>query len=464
MRYRFSTFMASALFLQACSSTLYQDRDSVGKRVSGPEQPAWTRDTGNSPAPPPQQPPGDGDEETAQESQPEYESGHIWEYLARQFSFSLRYYNEDIEQQIRRYTEYPDYLPRVTRRAAPFIYEISQRIAERHMPSELALLPIVESAYNPQALSSADAAGLWQFMGPTAASLGLKQDWWYDGRLDPLASTEAALDYLQGLHKEFNGDWLLALAAYNAGRGTVRRAIRQNERRGRATDFWSLPLPRETRSHVPRLLALARIFSAPGIHGIELEPVPLEPALQTIDAGSRIDLRLAAELSGMKADEVYRLNPAYRQRTTHPEGPHTLLLPREAANRLAAELATLDQSERVSWGQYRIRSGDTLGAIARRFNTSVEALTGINDLDGHTIIAGNDLLVPRSYSAYDLSGFGGGDANGIELSYTVRPGDSLWRIANEHQLSVDALRQWNRLPEDALIHPGQELIIRPEAM
>lgn len=462
MRYRFSIFMASAMLLQACSSTLFQERDSDEEERAGPEQPAVTGDTRTfrsilSPR-------LSTGEQEVQETRTEYTPAHIWEYLAREFGFSMQHYNDEIEQQIRHYTEYPEYLPRVTERAAPFIYEISQRIAAREMPTELALLPIVESAYNPRAMSGADAAGLWQFMTPTAASLGLKRDWWYDGRLDPLASTEAALDYLQGLHEEFDGDWLLALAAYNAGRGTVRRAIRQNRRRGLETDFWSLPLPRETRDHIPRLLALARIFSTPTTHGIELEPVPLEAALRTVDAGSQIDLRLAARLAGMETDDIYRLNPAYRQQVTHPEGPHTLLLPHEAARRLTTELASLDQSERISWEAYRIRSGDTLGAIARRFNTSVEALTSINELDGHTIIAGRELLVPRIYSAYDLTDLGGTGTGGMEISYTVRPGDSLWRIANEHELSVDALRQWNQLSEDSLIHPGQELIIRREAM
>lgn len=454
-RHRLSTLIASAVFLQACSSTLLQEQDAPAGETGDIGQPAvTTRKTTERLRYPP-----------ARENIPADEAlpppAHVWEQLARGFGFSLEHYNEDVEEQIQRYIEYPDYLARVTERAAPFIYEISQRIEKRGMPAELALLPIVESAYNPRAVSGANAAGLWQFMAPTASGLGLKRDWWYDGRLDPLASTDAALDYLAGLHEEFDGDWLLALAGYNAGRGTVSRAVRRNERNGLDTDFWSLPLPRETRSHVPRLLALARIFSAPREYGLELAPVPLQPALTTVNAGSQIDLRLAAELADMDPEEVFALNPGYRQWATHPAGPHTLLLPPEPAQRLTAELESLDTSERISWERYEIRSGDTLGAIARRFDTSVQALRSINDLAGDRIIAGDELLVPRAYSAYDLSRFSGDEGTGMmEVSYTVRPGDSLWRIANEHQLSVDALRQWNRLGEDALIHPGQELIIR----
>lgn len=456
-QHRLSTLIASTLFLQACSSTLLEERDTPAGEQSRIEQPAVTTSESAQRLrhPPTLQ------NITADESPPP--PAHVWEQLARRFSFSLEHYNEEVEEQIQRYIEYPDYLAQVTERAAPFIYEISQRIEKRGMPAELALLPIVESAYNPRAVSGASAAGLWQFMAPTASGLGLKRDWWYDGRLDPLASTDAALDYLAGLHDEFDGDWLLALAGYNAGRGTVGRALRRNERNGRETDFWSLPLPRETRSHVPRLLALARIFSAPEEYGLELEAVPLQPALVTVDAGSQIDLRLAAELAEMEPEEVFALNPGYRQWATHPDGPHTLLLPPEPAQRLTAELENLGTSEQISWERYEIRSGDTLGTIARRFDTSVQALRSINDMTGDRIIAGDDLLVPRAYSAYDLSRYSGGEVEGMmEVSYTVRPGDSLWRIATEHQLSVDALRQWNRLGENALIHPGQELIIRAE--
>ncbi|MEX1197251.1 MAG: LysM peptidoglycan-binding domain-containing protein [Pseudohongiellaceae bacterium] len=456
---RLSTLIASAMFLQACSSTLLQEQDTRQGERGDIQQPAVTTPDATQPPRDRQTPETTAPDETAPPP------AHVWEQLAGRFSFALEHYNEDVEKQIQRYIEYPDYLPDITERAAPFIYEISQRIEKRGMPGELALLPIVESAFNPRATSGADAAGLWQFMAPTAAGLGLKRDWWYDGRLDPLASTDAALDYLEGLHEEFDGDWLLALAGYNAGRGTVSRAMRQNERRGLDTDFWSLPLPRETRDHVPRLLALARIFAAPGDYELELEPVPLQPALVTVDAGSQIDLRLAAELAGMEPEEVYALNTGYRQWATHPDGPHTLLLPPEPAERLSAGLESLDTTEQISWERYEIRSGDTLGAIARRFDTDVQALRSINELTGDRIIAGDELMVPRAYSAYDLSRFSGNqEAGAVEVSYTVRPGDSLWRIANEHQLSVDALRRWNQLGEGALIQPGQELIIRTDAM
>lgn len=458
-QYRLSALIASTLFLQACSSTLIQPREADEDERSDTTRTTVTTRNTAQPARERRIPEATSAEATMPPP------AHVWEHLARRFTFSREYYNEAIEEQIQRYIEYPDYLPQVTERAAPFIYEISQRIEERNMPAELALLPIVESAYNPRAMSGVNAAGLWQFMAPTAAGLGLKRDWWYDGRLDPMASTEAALDYLQGLHEEFNGDWLLALAGYNAGRGTVGRALRRNERDGLATDFWSLPLPEETRHHVPRLLALARIFAAPQDYGLELYPAPLEPVLAMVDAGSQIDLRLAAQLAGLEPDTVFALNPAYRQWATHPDGPHTLLLPRDAAGQLEAELATLGTKERITRERYRIRRGDTLGGIARRFNTSVSALRSINEMSSDRIVAGDDLLVPRHYSAYDLSRYNGSDGEGmVEVSYTVRPGDSLWRIANEHELSVDVLRQWNRLGENALIHPGQELIIRPEAM
>ncbi|MGM0634008.1 MAG: LysM peptidoglycan-binding domain-containing protein [Pseudomonadota bacterium] len=454
-QYRLSTLIASALFLQACGSTLSEQTDTQDEPPDRADQSAVSTTVTRGSRIRVRQ---SAEDSLGAEPLPA-PAKHVWEHLAGQFSFSLRHYNQEVEREIGRYTEHPDFLREVTERAAPFIYEISQRIAERDMPSELALLPIVESAYNTRARSGADAAGLWQFMAPTAEGLGLKRDWWYDGRLDPMASTDAALDYLQGLHEEFDGDWLLALAAYNAGRGTVGQAMRRNQRAGQPTDFWSLPLPRETREHVPRLLALTRIFLSPAHYGIELAPIPLERALTNVEVGTQIDLRLAADLAGMDPELVHRLNPAYSQWMTHPDGPHTLLLPPEPAQQLIARLDNLDRSEQVSHERYQIRSGDSLGAIASRFNTSVNALRELNNLGGNRIIAGEELLVPRTYQAY-----GPDNTDRMEISYTVRPGDSLWEIATEHQLSVDALRQWNQLSESTLIHPGQELIIRPNTM
>ncbi len=454
-QYRLSTLIASAMFLQACGSTLFEQSDPQDEPPDRADQSAVNTTVNRGSRIRVRQ----SETDSLRTEQLPAPVAHVWEHLAGQFSFSLQHYNQAVEREIGRYTEHPDFLQEVSERAAPFIYEISQRITERGMPAELALLPIVESAYNTRARSGADAAGLWQFMAPTADGLGLKRDWWYDGRMDPIASTDAALDYLQGLHDEFEGDWLLALAAYNAGRGTVGQAVRRNQRDGQPTDFWSLPLPRETRQHVPRLLALTRIFLSPAHYGIELAPVPLQRALTNVEVGSQIDLRLAADLAGMDPDHLHRLNPAYSQWTTHPDGPHTLLLPPEPAQQLIARLDNLDLSERISHERYQIRPGDSLGAIASRFNTSVDALRELNQLSGSMIIAGEELLVPRAHQAY-----GPGNMDRMEISYTVRPGDSLWEIATEHQLSVDALRQWNQLSEGTLIHPGQELIIRPNTM
>ena len=223
----------------------------------------------------------------------------VWHRVSEGLAFYHLHFNDEIAEELDWFKANPEFMRHVSERAAPFIYEIVMEIERRKLPMELALLPVIESAYLPEARSGADAAGLWQFMAPTARSLGLDRNWWYDGRHDPIASTHAALDYLERLYAQFDQDWLMALAAYNAGQGTVSRAIRRNQGRDRNTDFWSLPLPRETLRHVPRLLGLAYAMADPLGNGLTLNMTPHKPWLTQMDAGSQIDLTLAAQLAGL---------------------------------------------------------------------------------------------------------------------------------------------------------------------
>jgi membrane-bound lytic murein transglycosylase D len=235
-----------------------------------------------------------------------------------------------------------DYLERVFQRAQRYMYHIVTEVEARGMPLEFALLPVVESAYEPFAYSSGRAAGLWQFIPGTGVRFGLKRDWWYDGRRDVIESTRAALDYLQALHDQFDGDWLLAIAAYNVGELTVQREVDLNRAAGRPVDFWHLKLPAETRAYVPKLLAMKRLMAEPERYGLEFAPIPNEPYFAVIDTDSQIDLKIAARLAGTSFDELVALNPGYNRWATDPDGPHRLLVPIDSADACATSLTPWD--------------------------------------------------------------------------------------------------------------------------
>ncbi len=369
------------------------------------------------------------------------------------------------------YSRHQAYFDRTIERARPYLHLIVSAIDERDMPMEIALLPIVESAFQPFAYSHGRAAGIWQFIPGTAKRFGLKQNWWYDGRRDILASTTAALDYLQQLNREFKGDWELALAAYNSGSGTVRKAIRKNKRRQKATDFWHLQLPRETRAYVPKLLALRAIVNDPASFGIRLASIPDEPYLATVDIDSQIDLALAAELSGLSLEEIYRLNPAFNHWATDPDGPHRLLLPIEKVESFKLALAELPSSQRIRWQRHRIRPGETLGHIARRYRTTVKVLTRVNKIPGHMIRAGRNLIIPvatRDIRQYTLSAEqrlnrikarSPGGKQKKKITHRVRNGDTFWDIARKYGTTVRKLARWNGLSPRDILKPGQKLVI-----
>src|SRR5690606_19652767 len=255
------------------------------------------------------------------------------------------------------------------------------------MPEDLALLPIVESAYHPFALSPSRASGIWQFIPGTGRRFGLKQNWWYDGRRDIVAATRAALDYLEELHREFDGDWLLALAAYNSGERNVARAVERNRSAGKAIDFWSIAahLPRETRGYVPSLLAVAQLLAEADEYGVRWLAIDNEPYFEIVELDGQIDLATAAGLAGIDIDQLYTLNPGFNQWATDPDGPHALLVPAERASAFRAGLATLPPDQRMAWRRHEIARGETLAAIARKYGTSVDALQQTNSLKGYLI-------------------------------------------------------------------------------
>lgn len=395
----------------------------------------------------------------------------VWERIRRGMRLEGRDH-PGIARDLEWYARHQAYLDRVAERAQPYLHLIVEEVEKRGMPSELALLPVVESAFQPFAYSHGRAAGIWQFVPGTGRRFGLKQTWWYDGRRDIARSTQAALDYLQFLNKEFQGDWLLALAAYNSGEGTVLRAQRNNSRKGKPTDFWSLDLPRETRGYVPKLLAISAIVADPAAYGIALKPIANEPYLAEVDVGSQIDLDLAAELAGISLDDMYRYNPAFNRWATDPDGPHTLLVPMANAEIFQARLAELPEMERIQWVRHAVRNGDTLASIASRYRTTVTLIKSVNGIRGNTIHVGNALVIPvarKDLSRYSLSAeqrlarIQETQRKGERIEYVVQQGDSLWSIAQAHGVSVNQLAKWNGMaPRDPLL-PGRSLVIWGQA-
>lgn len=363
-----------------------------------------------------------------------------------------------------------DYLDRVMQRAEPILYFIVDEVQQRGMPGEIALLPVVESAFHPFALSHASAAGLWQFIPATGQRYGLKQNWWYDGRRDIYAATHAAMDYLEFLGNTFDDDWLLALAAYNSGESRVERLVNYQRRRGQPATFSAITssLPRETRGYVPKLLGVACIVADPQRFGVTLRPIVNEPRFVAVETGEQIDLALAAKLAEMDMEKLYSLNPAFNRWATDPSGPHRLLLPVEKVSTFRNNLSDIPPEARVQWARHQIRRGDTLAGIAGQYNIDVATLKRVNGLQSSLIRAGRHLLVPRQGAfedpeliaqAKELSRLQVAMGVSTPRSYKVQRGDTLWAISRRFDVSVGQLAGANGMTTGDILSIGQDLVI-----
>jgi membrane-bound lytic murein transglycosylase D len=367
-----------------------------------------------------------------------------------------------VEDQLRWYANNPEYLQRAFNRADLYLYYIVAELERRNMPLEIALLPVVESAFEPYAYSRARASGLWQFIPGTGSLYGLRQDWWYDGRRDIVESTRAALDYLQSLHDEFGGDWLLAIAAYNCGEALVERAVAMNRAAGRTVDFWSLWLPKETRAYVPKLLAMKRLVLDPEVYGLEFSPIPNQPYFARVAIKSQVSMKLAAEIAGITPDELYELNPAYHRWATDPVGPQYLLLPVDSADVFAQNMELLTPDQRLGVTRYSVVRGDSIASVAKNFNTSVQVLRDLNDMPTRGLTVGDELRVPSAVpdlppkvmlAAMRVDDKGHGRAR-VQV---VRHGDSLWTIARRHGMNVNTLALLNGMHPDDALRAGQRI-------
>ena len=390
------------------------------------------------------------------------------------------YNNRRVRQELQIYLRRPDYVQRIQNRAEPYLFSIVEQIEYYRMPGELALLPVVESAFQPNAYSPAHAAGIWQFIPSTGKLYGLRQNWWYDGRRDIHASTLAAIHYLKKLNNDFNGDWLLSLAAYNSGEGRVQRAINKNRRRNKPTDFWSLNLPRETRSYVPRLLAVAKLFKHANQYGIALKPIPNRPHFEIVDVGYQIDLALAAELSGVTIDKIYQLNPGYHRWATDPRGPHRLLIPVEKSKRFKRRLAALSRDDLIRWNRHIVDRGETLTRVAQRYGISTALIRQVNKIPRRgRLHSGKQLMIPvpakalSYYTGYrkpahtrvasakkrSIVSTGAKSKRLNRVVHTVHRGDTLTNIAKRYAVTTRQVRRWNKMGRRSLVRKGEKLAI-----
>lgn len=339
------------------------------------------------------------------------------------------------------YASRPDYVQRMTERSRRYLFYIVEEVESRGIPTEIALLPMIESAFNPIAYSSGRASGIWQFIPSTGKNFGMQQNWWYDERRDIISATNGALDYLQKLHDMF-GDWQLALAAYNWGEGAVSRAQAKNRRKGLPTDFASLKLPPETRNYVPKLLAIKHIVADPASFGLSLSDVPNEPYFGSVVTTKHIDLKRAAELAEIPMEEFIALNPGHNRPVIVQNGDNILLLP---VDKLETFVNNLDAAEGrlVSWQPYHPKKGERLDKLAPRFGLSVDKLKSINGLSSRSKVSnGQTLLVPIideedeiEFEPFNTHLAASEDRPMRTIRHTVRHGETLASIARKHGIS-----------------------------
>ncbi len=392
----------------------------------------------------------------------------LWRHISAGHSLKARS-DKDLFWHIDWFKKHPDYLTRITKRASPYLHLVVKEVEKAGLPIELALLPIVESAYYPFSFSHGTASGLWQFIPSTGKLYGLKQNYWVDERRSVIRSTRAAVAYLKNLHTLFKGDWLLAIASYNSGPGRVQRAIDKNKALGKKADFWNISLPAETKGYVPRLLAVAELIKNPHKYNQTITPVENKPQLESVYVYSQLDLSLIARWSELTLDEIYTLNPDLNRWATPDTPRYELLLPIEKVAGFKKARRAYPKQKQLSYKRYKVRSGDSLNKLADKFNSSVDYIKSINNLSTSKIKLGQQIIIPipqqpRDYytlsqaqrEAQRLSS----KKNGKKIVHKVVKGESLWVIANQYNTRVNNIIKWNHLTNATRgLQIGQKLII-----
>ena len=366
----------------------------------------------------------------------------LWSRIEAGLTMESHEHRTRVQLELQRFTQHLPSLFEMLEKSEPYLFHVVEQIELRNLPMELALLPFIESKFEPYAHSIYGASGTWQFMPSTALHYGLRIDWWFDGRRDLVRSTEIALDYLESLVAYFNGDWMLAIAAYNVGQGRIKRLRTAARRQGKPTDFWSLPVPRETYRYVPALLALAQIVRWNKINDRDLPYISNSPYLRAVNFDGQVDLLVAAKAIGLELESLLSFNAGFRRWATPPQGPHRLMLPLEQADALEAYMRENPEKVRVSWDSYLIKPGDTLSTISELRDVQPWILRQLNGLQSNHIVAGTHLLVPADSSEITPRG-------GV-MTHKVLAGETLQDISIYYGLPQRQLIAQNRLP------PGQQ--------
>lgn len=416
-------------------------------------------------------------------------STEIWSRVRGQFHLSAPTSMPSMQKQIRKLTRSQDYINELANNASPYLYYILEEVEKRGMPSEIALLPMIESTFNPHAASHAGAAGLWQLMPSLGRLYGLKQNAWYDGRKDIYESTKVALDHLEYLHKRFNGNWLLALAAYNSGETKVMTAIRINRMQSKGTDFWSLKLPRETTEFVPKLLALAALIKAPKQYGVSLPSIPNKPVFTRVNTGKALEISHAAKLVDVSETQLRKLNPGLHKRAMNPNGPFNLVVPVKGAKQFTAQqthtiankaitttltkavsattavtqkeitkpaAATKSVTIASTQSRYQVKRGDNIEKIAKRFQTTPAAIQKLNGLPNDVVVIGKTLLIPGKQTA--VAAAQTRKTSSAQSIHIVKKGESLPLISKKHHIKLSDLLAYNQISsQSTIIRPGQRL-------
>ena len=364
----------------------------------------------------------------------------MWVHLRNNMHLELHLEQKRVQQELAWLKRHPSYLNKLQTRLQTYLPYIYREVALRNMPVELALLPVVESALDVYAFSHGGAAGPWQFIRGTARQYNLVMDDWYDGRRDIVASTDAALHLLSDLHNRYD-DWYLALAGYNAGPGNVNRALRKNPNAG----FFDLALPRETRAYVPRLLALVAVIKDPQNYGIELPKIENTQQFAALHLGGQFQIDKAAAATGLSMSDFRHWNPAYSRWATSPRGPHHIIVPLSIDIESAqAAINAIPAKQRLDWQEIKVKSGDTMSQIARRYRTDVRSLLSANNMRTAKLRAGQRLIIPVAGQQQAPAPIAG-------ASHKVRPGDSLWSISRHYDISMTRLMKLNHIgPKDPL--------------
>ena len=393
----------------------------------------------------------------------------IWQHIKSKFELTELYNHPKVALQKDKFISNSKFLAKVTKRSEPFIHFVLSEIESRNMPAELAILPMVESGYYPRARSRAKAEGLWQIMPYTARDLGLKRSVGYDGRHDVYASTSAALDYLAQMYSKFDGDWLLALAAYNAGPQRVKRALNKAKVHDENV-YWNLHLPRETREYVPKILALCAIIKDNHSDTL-LHPVSNSQRIESIELTKRISPAKLIQAAAASESEIKLLNPAIRNINTPIHAGYNLLVPKRDAEFLALAIDNMEEEAQPAWAKHQINRGESLSGIARRYGTSIRALREANNMQNNRIVSGRTLVIPlkQTVSAATIP-TSTETPTMVEASYSqdetdtpfvhvVALGDSLWKIANRNNTTVKRLFEINGLSPGQTLKPGETILV-----